>query len=70
MRKECPDCNEQLVNIQVMDRGYMDGKHKGLVYAAQDPKRGFFKDYKEAGTIEALMCESCNRVLFFAVPKE
>ena len=70
MRKECPDCNEQLVNIQVMDRGYMDSQHKGLVYTPQNSKKGFFSlGPKQAGTIEAQMCGSCNRVLFYAVAK-
>ena len=71
MRTQCPDCNQELVNIQVMDRGYLDSQHKGLVYTPQDSKKGIFSlGAKQAGTIEAKMCGACNRVLFFAVPKE
>jgi hypothetical protein len=71
MRSEWPDCNNQLKKIQVIDRGFMDGQHKGLVYASGDATPGLLsRTFKLAGTVEAMMCESCSRVLFYAVPKE
>lgn len=70
MRKDCPDCGRPLKAIQVIDRGYMDGHHKGLVYTDPTGAKGILGTAKIAGTIQAMMCRGCRRVLFYAEPKE
>ena len=71
MRSECPDCDGKLVDIQVIDRGFMDTEHQGFVYASGGVKPSFVTgSFKTAGTVEARMCESCSRVFFYAVPKK
>ncbi len=70
MRKDCPDCGRPLKAIQVLDRGYMDSQHKGLAYTDPDGAKGLLGGAKIAGSIEAMMCRGCRRVLFYASPKE
>lgn len=68
MRETCPDCETTLLRIQVLDRGYMDSTHEGLMYSDPTAKKGFFGNFKTAGTVQALMCGDCGRVLFYAEP--
>jgi len=70
MRTDCPDCNVPMLPIHVIDRGYMDQPHKGLMYSISGKKQSWFKGLKLDGTIQAMMCEECKRVLFSAVPAE
>jgi uncharacterized OB-fold protein len=73
MRRDCPDCGQPLEPIQVIDRGYMDQPHKGLVYAPAQVEKGLFglpKGPKVIGTIDAWMCKGCGRVLLYAKPNE
>ena len=70
MRKDCPDCQKPLTNIQVLDRGFMDSPHKGLMYTDKGAKGGWLGLFKTSGSIEARMCQECGRVLFYAEPKK
>jgi hypothetical protein len=46
----------------------MDSTHEGLMYSDPTAKKGFFGNFKTAGTVQALMCGDCGRVLFYAEP--
>ena len=70
MRNDCPDCGRELKTIQVLDRGYMDSTHKGLAYTDPAGKKGMLGGTKIAGSIQAMMCRGCRRVLLYAEPKE
>ena len=70
MRRDCPDCGRELKVIQVLDRGYMDCQHKGLAYTDANGKKGLLGGAKIAGTIEAMMCRGCQRVLLYASPED
>jgi hypothetical protein len=70
MRTDCPDCNLPLRPIHVIDRGNMEKPNKGLGYEVTGEKPKWLKGLLLDGTIEAMMCEECKRVLFSAVPAE
>ena len=69
MARACPDCGKKMGRIQVLDR--TDGFPKrGLQYTAVNAEKSFWRGFPVIGTIEALLCKKCRRVIFYAVKSE
>jgi DNA-directed RNA polymerase subunit RPC12/RpoP len=68
-RRPCPDCGAPLSRISLNGNapGEAGGPDSGLAYAAEPADRGWFRGAIPAsGTIHALACPDCGRVLLFA----
>ncbi len=69
-KKECPDCGSQLVPIRVLQRrrGVLVWDQQcALEWASGESTRSILSEkYKVEGTITALRCRSCGRVLLYA----
>jgi len=69
--KSCPDCTTALRPIQIIGRYGNVNYSEGLEYTAGDkPKFGAWKGHMKnrAGTVHGFLCDTCQRVLFYAVP--
>ncbi|MHC4778142.1 MAG: hypothetical protein ACYTFG_06140 [Planctomycetota bacterium] len=70
-QRECPDCREGLVPINVVDRSH-GSNFVGFAYTIDEaPKHSTWsvsKILNKAGTIHAYMCVRCDRVMFYASP--
>lgn len=63
--KVCPDCQGNLEPIRILDKGHYSIP-ESFEYASLDAKPGFWTGYVSAeGRIEALICTSCARILFY-----
>ena len=73
-RTTCPDCNEELQPIKIIDatrRNPLDFTgllHVELSYSSIDAKPGFFYDMKKEGTVQGRLCPKCGRILLYAGP--
>ena len=74
MATTCPDCDEQLHPIKIIDATYPGASREGiqhveLSYAAVGAKPSFFTgSLKKEGTIRAMLCPRCGRILLYADP--
>jgi hypothetical protein len=73
---QCPDCSGVLNPIKLIARtpiGSQLTDSDGAVvrYAKPDAKRGWFvSQYEIAGSVTAMMCESCHRIFLYGRPGE
>jgi RNase P subunit RPR2 len=73
-RTTCPDCNEELQPIKIIDATSPGPSDKGIAhvelsYSAPDAKPSFFSHaIPREGTIKANLCPKCGRVLLYAWP--
>ncbi len=73
-RTTCPDCNEELQPIKILDAtmpGYVyEGRcHIELSYSASDTKPSFFSHtIEKQGTVHGKICPKCGRILLYAGP--
>lgn len=64
---QCLRCNTDMHPIQVVETDH--AQHRTLTYAAIDAKPGFwFGRLPVAGSVAAMVCPSCGRIEFYAVP--
>ncbi|MBN2590319.1 MAG: hypothetical protein JXA96_10690 [Sedimentisphaerales bacterium] len=74
-RTTCPDCNEELQPIKIIDAtlrsaGGSGHGHVELSYSAVDAERSLFMGaFKREGTIQGKLCPKCGRILLYAGPK-
>lgn len=66
---QCPNCQQKLFPIRVLDKTGEASHHDDLEYARVDTQRSFWLGrYPVAGKINAFMCGTCGSVQFFASP--
>ena len=66
MRTTCPDCNTQLSWIHVSTNTGL--RQHGLPYVESGTQYNSWKGYPVSGSVDAGMCPSCQRVVFYARP--
>jgi hypothetical protein len=66
-RTTCPDCDGPLRAIRLIDHADRHDQFQ-QEYAAGDAKRGFWLGFPIEGTVAALVCEDCGRILLYAEP--
>ena len=73
-RTTCPDCNEELQDIKIIDATSPGPSNKGIAhvelsYAAPDAERSFFLHaIPRQGLVKAKLCPKCGRILLYACP--
>ena len=73
-RTTCPDCNEELQAIKMIDAthcsplDFSGHQHVELSYSSIHAKTGFFYDMKKEGTVQGRLCPKCGRILLYAGP--
>lgn len=63
-QRACPDCEAALQPIKLIDhtRSVIDAE---LSYTAGDARQGWFGGFPIAGTVRAMMCSGCGRILLY-----
>ena len=73
-RITCPDCNEELQDIKILDATSSGPRNTGiaqveLAYSTPEAKQSFFlHEIKREGTIQGKLCPKCGRILLYAGP--
>ena len=67
MLSECADCSSPLLKIVVRDSWSYRMSYAATV--GPDEKTDWLGRSSRRGKIQALMCDSCHRVFFYAEPK-
>ena len=72
-RKTCPDCQQPLVPIKILDAttmligvnpaGYVEQR-----YASPDSTEGFLRKMPIEGIVKGWICPQCNRILLYGEP--
>lgn len=67
--RSCPDCEEALTRISLVDQQGQGRTSVGLAFTADEEPRtsawsGKLKN--QAGTVQGWLCEGCSRVLMYA----
>ena len=69
--RSCPDCQTPLIPIRIVDQLGQGRTDVGFPYTIDElPKTSGWsgKVKNRAGTVHALLCGSCQRVLLYAEP--
>lgn len=68
--RNCPDCSGVMNPIIMIDKAHGEG-HRAMEYALGGAKPSFFlRRYPIAGTVSAIMCSQCGRIVLYGVPKQ
>ncbi len=71
-RTACPDCNEELKAIKILDATAPSPCNTGiaqvkLAYSLPEAKQSFFlHEIKREGTIQGKLCPKCGHILLYA----
>ncbi|MFM2303518.1 MAG: hypothetical protein RLZZ135_927 [Cyanobacteriota bacterium] len=66
--RKCPDCKGAMKEIKIIDKTYPI-LHASLEYAVPGSKKSFWTGmWPIEGKVDALMCETCGRILLYGRP--